>query len=152
MGNLGGYNETEVEVGGFEELAVGKYKVCIEDTELKESKAGNEYVSCKLAITEGPKEGSYHYENLNVGHDNADVVARAHKTIKEMSVAMGITGVNNHEDLRFDSHKKFMVMERVAGKKEGQIFTNFKSAAGFVQAAAPAEQAAPAGDKPSWQK
>ena len=151
MGNLGGYNENEVEVGGgYEELAVGDYKVCIEDTELKTSAKGNEYISLKMAITEGPKEGKYHFENLNTGHPETSVVERAHKTIKEMSLAMGISNINNHEDLRFDTHKKFMVLSRVAGKKEGQIFSNWKSAEGFVQPKA--EEAAPAENTPSWKK
>lgn len=154
MGNLGGYNENEVELsGGFDELPVGQYKVCIEDTESKTSKSGNMYVSCKIAVTEGQHQGRYHFENLNVGHPDADVVARAHKTIKEMSVAMGITGVQNHEDLRFDNTKKFMCMERKAGKKEGQVFTNFKPADQYTAtAAAPQAAAEPKQDSstPSW--
>lgn len=151
FGNLGGYDENTVEVNSFEELGAGEYKAIIEDTELKESKAGNQYVSCKLVITEGPQEGRVHFENLNIGHPDSTVVEMAHKTIKSMSTAMGITGVKNHEDLRFDSHKKFIGVVRKVSKK-GNLFTTYVAA--DKVSSAPAAPAAPVADEsvPAWKR
>jgi hypothetical protein len=69
---------TEKEIS-FEPIPAGEYKAIAENSEMKTSQGGDDYLSVKFVILEGQYKGRKIFNNFNLRHSKANVaeIARA---------------------------------------------------------------------------
>ena len=92
---------TEEEEGSFDPLPAGEYLVIVEDSEYKENKKGSGMLlKLKYKVIEGPMKDRTLWENLSLEHSNHDTVVIAQKAFNSLKKALGMTEVENPEDLK----------------------------------------------------
>lgn len=79
----------------------GNYVAEIIESQEKISKAGNSYLSLKLSICEGPYEGRWIWDNLNINHPTESVKARARQTLGKITKAVGLVGIDDTSELHY---------------------------------------------------
>lgn len=96
-------NETaKVEDAPVRELVPpGKYTAEIIDSQEKISKAGNSYLSLKLSICEGPYEGRWIWDNLNINHPTESVRSKARTILGIICKAAGMVGIDDTSELHY---------------------------------------------------
>ena len=94
--------EFKVEEAPVRELVPpGNYVAEIIDSQEKISKAGNSYLTLKLSICEGPYEGRWIWDNLNINHPTEKVRARARLTLGIITKAVGLVGIDDTSELHY---------------------------------------------------
>ena len=94
--------EFKVEEAPVRELVPdGDYVAEIIDSKEKISKAGNSYLSLTLSICEGPYEGRWVWDTLNINHPTESVRARARLTLGIITKAVGLVGIDDTSELHY---------------------------------------------------
>tara|TARA_Y100000590_G_scaffold90590_1_gene102180 strand:+ start:770 stop:1279 length:510 start_codon:yes stop_codon:yes gene_type:complete len=94
--------EFKVEEAPLKELVPpGNYVAEIIDSQEKISKAGNSYLSLKLSICEGPYEGRWIWDNLNINHPDEKVRGTARFILGNICKAAGLVGIDDTSELHY---------------------------------------------------
>lgn len=73
------------EKGDYKPVPVGEYELYLTDAEIKDSKAGNKYISAEFTIASGEHEKRKVFENFTLAHEVGL------QRLKQMALGMGIT-------------------------------------------------------------
>jgi len=154
MANLAqyGYDESQVEAStSFRELPVGKYKVVILDSPVKQSKAGHDMIALEMRVNGGQEDGYEFTEFLNINHPESNVQEAAFKTVKQITMAQGKQNITDTSEL----HGTEFVAEVIESKrKPGTFFKKYLPLKDLGSAPAQPQQQAPyaqqSNDKPAW--
>ena len=84
-----------------EPIPEGKYVAEIIESQEKISGAGNTYLSLKFSICEGPHEGRWIWDNLNVKHPTEKVRSTAMFFLGNICKAVGVLGINDTSELHY---------------------------------------------------
>jgi len=79
----------------------GNYVAEIIESQEKISKAGNSYLSLKLSICEGPYEGRWIWDNLNINHPDEKVRGTARFILGNICKAAGMIGIDDTSELHY---------------------------------------------------
>ena len=91
MGNLTDLSMDGVSLpDSYDVLPKGQYRVQIEDTEVRISQAGAQYLSVKLRVCDGPYEGRLLWDNLSLWHPSEKVSQIAKSKLEGYRHACGI--------------------------------------------------------------
>lgn len=87
------FNPEEVEdVGGFEVIPAGWYRVMVEGVEVKSTRNGDgTYCGVKMHVVEGPHAKRTLFSNFNIEHKNADAQRIGRGQFKRFLAAIGVT-------------------------------------------------------------
>jgi len=141
------FNAEEHEAVDFAPLPNGKYKAVVSNSEMKESKAGHNYIAFTLEIIDGQYKGRLLWENCNHTHPNEQTRKIANGRLSAMSKAVGMVQLMDTSEL----HNKPMLIE-VAQKKRNDtgemqnVIRSFDSLS-----AAPAQEAQQTSEKKPWE-
>lgn len=91
-------NEVEGEIS-IEPIPSGNYLMCLTDSELRESKSGDEYLWCEFTLLEDPYRGRKIFNNLNLYHPNSTAREIAERELKSLCLATGIDHLKDTDDL-----------------------------------------------------
>lgn len=137
------FDMTNVEpAGNFEPLPEGDYNVVVEDSELRQSKAGHNMINITLRVL-GPTHANRKvYVNYNIEHPKEDVRRIAHGELKALANACGYENIQSTEQI----HGRQLV---IYTKPEGDYdrVKSYKQNTG--QATVPSPTAQPAAPAPA---
>ena len=103
MGNMQGFDANEVEPRmGFEVIPAGEYVAIISDSEVKATKKGDGgYLQLTIQVVDGPHEGRFFWERLNMDNPSEKAVAIAKARASAICRAVGVMApgdsVNLHD-------------------------------------------------------
>lgn len=154
---LNGFNAADIEPAAPRgAIPAGKYKCVITASEEKPTRA---MTGTKLALTmqiiEGPHQGSYVYDNLNVNNPSATAQEIAQRQLSAICRAVGVYTPNDSSDLH---NKPLMVIVRVENTEQygaQNKVSGYEACdkAGGAGGIAPATQTAPTGNAvPPWKR
>ena len=103
----------------------GDYLAAVTKSEVKTSKAGNEYLSLGFQILEGAKKNLWVWSNYNIGHPDHDVKRMAWGQLTVLCQAIGIDEFDETEEL----HDLPLIIT-VKNKGDNVNITNCKSEKG----------------------
>lgn len=114
---LNGFNAAEIEPSAPRgTIPAGKYKAVITASEERPTKA---MTGTKLALTlqiiEGPHQGAYLYDNLNVNNPSATAQEIAQRQLSAICRAVGVYTPNDSSDLH---NKPLMVTVKVENSEQ----------------------------------
>lgn len=114
---LNGFNAADIEPSAPRgTIPAGKYKAVITASEEKPTKA---MTGTKLALTlqiiEGPHQGAYLYDNLNVNNPSATAQEIAQRQLSAICRAVGVYTPNDSSDLH---NKPLMVTVKVENTEQ----------------------------------
>jgi hypothetical protein len=100
LGNLGVFNVSEVEEKtAYEPIPVGWYSAFIEDSEMKDTRSGGEYLSLTFIITEGKYQDRKIFLNLNLVNSNEKAVEIARQDLGGICRAIGKEQITDSSEL-----------------------------------------------------
>ena len=79
----------------------GDYVAEIIESQEKISGKGNSYLSLKLSICEGPHEGRWVWDNLNINHPTESVKSLARYILGNIVKAAGLVGIDDTSELHY---------------------------------------------------
>lgn len=137
----------EIEEQNFEPLPAGWYDMMVTESEMKTSKAGNDYLAITLSGIADNCTNKKVFMNLNLFHHNETVSRIAQQQLKQLCQAAGVERPKDSSEI----HDIPVLVKLVIEEDENYGAKNI--AKGFK----PAEQAQLAqktveGDTPPWQK
>tara|TARA_R100001443_G_scaffold51011_1_gene63073 strand:+ start:145 stop:669 length:525 start_codon:yes stop_codon:yes gene_type:complete len=94
----------------------GNYVAEIIESQEQISGKGHSYLSLKLSICEGPHEGRWVWDNLNINHPTESVKSLARYILGNIVKAAGLVGIDDTSEL----HYKPLSIELGHKEKEGQ--------------------------------
>lgn len=106
------------DVGGFEPVAAGWYKVIVGGTAVKATKSGNGTVcSVRLNIIEGPSAKRVLFANFNITHSNPEAERIGKGQFKRFLKAVGITTpIKDAQEAQAKLDGKFLYVLVAIGK------------------------------------
>lgn len=151
MGNLDNFNASEHEAfQDFSPLPQGVYRMAVEASELKATRAGNGTLLC---ITWTVLEGQYHnrkvWQNINIDNQSAAATQIGKRQLADLVRACGLERINDSSELH---GIPVDVKLRISKVKEGTEFEPQNEVKGYLPRVppgaaplgAPAPKAAPA--------
>ena len=148
----------------FSALPAGDYRVIVEDSEMKQTKAGTgQYLQLTYNVLDGQYAGRKLWDRLNLVNPNSTAVEIAQRSLSAICHATGVINLTDSAQL----HGKVLVakvgMQKDSDRNE---IKGYKKADGSAIAAVnaatpapaapaapapqPAAQTAPAGNRPPW--
>lgn len=83
----------------FDPVPAGDYQMRIDDSEIKVSQTGNQYLSVKFVITDAQCTNRVLFSNFNIMHPNIDTQRIAREQITLLCKAAGVPGANDSAQL-----------------------------------------------------
>jgi len=101
----------------YQPLPKGKYLCVATYSEIKPTKSGNgEYLSITFEVVEGEFKGKKVFERLNIRNQNKVAEDIAHRTLSSICRAVGVTKLEDSEQL----HDKEIVLDVVIEEGDGK--------------------------------
>jgi hypothetical protein len=82
------FNLKDVKANSFDLLEPGQYIATITSADIKQSKAGNDYINLCFEIVAGASKGRKLFTMINHKHDNPQVTSIAMQTVKQIILAI----------------------------------------------------------------
>jgi hypothetical protein len=84
----------------FKVLPAGKYKVLVEESEIKGTKAGTgKYLKLKLKVLDGEAKGRVMFDQVNIDNPNQQCVEIGWRCLSALCRAVGITALSDSAQL-----------------------------------------------------
>lgn len=99
MAYLGDFDATAIAPSDFSVLPSGVYKAIISNSEMKQSKSGDQYLSLTLQIVDGDHNGRLIWHSLNLNHANPQVVDIAQRELSAICHATGKLRIKDSAEL-----------------------------------------------------
>ena len=162
MGNLGGFDATQVEPAtGFDPLPAADYTAVIAESGFQETKAGDgQYLKLTFEIIDGQYKGRKIWTNLNLNNPNAKAVEIAKGQLSAICRAVGVLQPQDSGELhdrpliiRVKCKKRpdtGDIQNEISSYKATIASSTMKLGAAAATPSAPAATAAPASSTPPW--
>lgn len=126
MGNLGGYfDSTAIDPSGSgEPIPAGEYVVIIAESEVKTAKSGNNYLSMKFQVADGPHSGRVFFSNFNLWHEKEEVRKISEGQLSGICRALNRSGAQDSAELH---DQPFYVRVSVKPDANGEMRNNLSS-------------------------
>ena len=140
----------------FEPMKPGTYIAQITKSEMRESKAGNKYLSFRFDVLDGEYKGRVLFENLHLWHTNTVAVEVANSLLAGMCRACGVVKLQNTQQLHHQPMKiKVKIQEAKGDYEASNAITAFEAADSYTPPAQEpfAPETAPQAtqtDTPAW--
>ena len=95
-----GFNVEQVPDNDYSPILDGEYAAQIIKSEMKDTKAGTgQYLELRVQILEPPYNGRIVFDRLNLINPNQVAVSIANRTLADICTALGITEIEDSEEL-----------------------------------------------------
>lgn len=121
------YNPSAEAQEDLNKLPTGEYVAVIIDSDLKPTNDNTgHYLALTYSVTEGPYKNRKHWENINLDHQNQQVVEIANRQFAAIREATGVPNPRDSAELHFRPHiiriENYPVGSVVSyGKRKGQV-------------------------------
>lgn len=122
-------NAEEANTGGdFTPIPEGIYKLVIEKSEIKKTKANNDMLSLTLRVEDGQYENRKVFANINIEHDKTDVVEIAKQQLHALLLMCGLKEINHPDDLLGRAFAAKVIVKKRAdtGELKNEVLLSIK--------------------------
>lgn len=147
MANLNGFDTTTVEPAGeFSPLPKGDYRIIITASEVKKSKAGDDYLATTLQVCSGEFQNRRLFVNLNLWSSNDTAKQMSKALLSSLGRAVGVPTINDSSEL----HDKPCVAHVTVRADKGDGYGASNSVTSFSSISAGPAPVAAGSNKSPW--
>jgi hypothetical protein len=149
MGNLDGFDPSQVPADEYTVMPAGDYVACIVSSEVKHTKAGTgRYINFSIEIIDGPFSGRRVFDLVNLWNPNPKAVEIAQRTLASICQAAGIVSPTDTSELHNIPLGIKLTVDPDTGWGEKNRIKKYYAVGGSVAEAPAAPAPAPVG--PAW--